>query len=69
MLNLTVLDAAKIMHKDPEYIRKGLRTGRLPFGSAIYVSKKRYSYHISASKFAVYMGITEQELEGLIYGR
>lgn len=66
MIKLSVIDAAKIMKKDPQFIRKGLRTGRLPFGSAIYVHKKRYSYYISPIKFANYLGITEERLKELI---
>ncbi len=66
MTTMTVLDAARIMHKDPQYIRKGLRTGRLPFGSALYVHPKRYSYHVCAGKFATYLGISLKDLEELL---
>lgn len=51
---LSVKEVAHIMEKDPQYVRKGLQTGRLPFGTAVKKSS-RWSYHISPVLFAEYM--------------
>ncbi len=63
METISVIEAAKIMHKDPSYIRIGLQQGTLPFGSAIQVADHKYSYHISPNRFAEYMGISLEKLE------
>lgn len=55
--------AAKIMQVNGMYVRMGLRCGRLPIGSAIQETGKRWTYHISPGKLAEYLGITLQELE------
>ena len=38
--NVPVNVAAKIMHKDPMFVRKGLQNGFLPFGTAFKKPKK-----------------------------
>ncbi len=63
MESISVIEAAHIMHKDPQFVRAGLQKGQLPFGSAVRVSNQRYSYYISPQKFAEYIGISYQELE------
>lgn len=53
---MKVVDAAAKLNKSPEYVRMGLQTGRLPFGTAVKVSQHRWSYHISEKLFREYAG-------------
>ena len=55
---LTTKQAARLLHKNEEYIRRGLRENRpgFEFGSAVKTSKK-WSYCIYANKFAEVTGI------------
>lgn len=53
---MKVIDVAKKLGKSPEFVRIGLRTGRLPFGSAVQVSPNKWSYHVSDKLFKEYMG-------------
>lgn len=56
--NVPVTLAAKIMHKDPMFIRIGLQRGILPFGMAIKKSEtgKQFDYYISPKLFFEYTG-------------
>lgn len=54
---MKVVDAARIMGKDPQFIRIGLQRGLLPFGWAIKISPKRWSYYISPKLFEQYVGV------------
>lgn len=61
--NVPVRTAAKLMQKSEMFVRMGLRCGVLPFGVAIHASsKRRWTYHISPTKFAAYMGISPADL-------
>lgn len=53
-----VNEAAKIMHKDPMFVRIGLQNGTLPFGVAFKKSKnnEQYDYYISPKLFYEYTG-------------
>ena len=51
------------MHKSPQFIRVGLQTGKLPFGSAVKVSK-RWNYIIYPEMFYQYIGVKEVEQNG-----
>lgn len=54
---LTVAEASCIMKKNKNFIRNGLRNGKLPFGTAFQLEKScRYNYYISAHKFWEYTG-------------
>lgn len=53
---MKVTEAAKIMGKDPQFVRIGLQRGLLPFGWAIKISPGRYSYFISDKLFGEYVG-------------
>ncbi len=46
-----VIRAAQILGKSPQFIRCGLRAGKLPFGIAVKGKGKTYSYHISPKLF------------------
>lgn len=54
---ITVLQAAKLMGVDPQFIRVGIQQGVLPFGWAVMVGTKQYSYYISPKLFYEYTGI------------
>ena len=56
--NMTVEQAASLMGVSPQYIRAGLQQERLPFGYAVKVSARRYTYFISRNKFMEFTGIT-----------
>ncbi len=59
--NMTVTEAAELMGVSPQFVRVGLQKGVLPFGYAVQVSSKRYTYFISKQKFKEYTGISEAE--------
>ena len=56
--NVPVTIAAKVMHKDPMFIRIGLQRGLLPFGVAIKKDEygKQYDYYISPKLFFEFTG-------------
>lgn len=54
---LTIAEASRLMGATPQFIRLGLQKGVLPFGFAVQMSPKRYTYYISREKFAEYLGI------------
>ena len=51
---LTVKQVSDIMNVSQQYIRIGLQTNRLPFGTAVKLSSK-WTYHISPNLFKEYM--------------
>ena len=55
MNKISIQEAAKMMHKDPTYVREGLRQQILPFGAAVK-RRSKYSYYISPEKFFNYIG-------------
>ena len=54
---LSIAEAAKLMGASEQFIRIGLQRGILPFGYAIQMSRKRYTYVIIKQKFIEYTGI------------
>lgn len=56
VFNLPVWLAAKLMQKNPIWIRQGLQEGRFPWGYAVQTG--RWNYWISSKKFEEYTGIT-----------
>lgn len=56
---LTPEQAAKIIGKDPDYIRVGLQLRRFDFGSAVPPKEggRNWSYNIIESKFLKYADI------------
>lgn len=51
---MTTREAAKIIHKTPQYVRLGLQQQRLPFGSAVQKPDGRWSYDIVPKKVYEY---------------
>lgn len=54
LYNVPVAVAAKRLGKSQQFIRVGLQTQRLPFGTAVFI--KRWSYHISPKLLDEYIG-------------
>ena len=52
-----VAEAARLMGVSQQFIRVGLQKEKLPFGCAIRMSNKKYTYFISKQKFTEYTGI------------
>ena len=50
-IKLSVEEAAKLMDVSPQFIRIGLQRGVFPWGYAVQVSGRRYSYFINRAKF------------------
>jgi len=58
--SMSVEEAASIMGKSMQFVRIGLQRERLPFGSAVKMSKK-WTYYISRSKFFEYIGCDQSD--------
>lgn len=56
MDTLKIKEAAQQLNKSEQWIRIGLQQQILPFGHAVKVSPKRWSYHISDKLFKEYIG-------------
>ena len=54
---ISIAMAAKLMNVSRQFIRVGLQCGKLPIGSAIQISGRKYTYYISPKKFTEYTGI------------
>ena len=52
---VSVVEAAQRMGVSPSYVRMGIRCGRLPFGTAVQMGKKRWTYHIVPTAFEKYL--------------
>ena len=52
---MKISEAARLLGKSPQFVRMGIRSGTLPIGAAVKVSK-RWSYYISPEKVAELMG-------------
>lgn len=65
-LRITVYKAAELLGKSPQFIREGLRQGKLNIGTAVNVNGKRWNFYISAGKLADFMGINKEELIELL---
>lgn len=53
---MKIVDVARKLGKSPDFVRMGLQLGRLPFGTAVKVSEKRWSYHVSEKLLNDYLG-------------
>ena len=58
MKNVSVVEAARILGKSPQFVRVALQTGAAHFGVAVKMSSK-YTYHISRAKIYEYLGMEE----------
>lgn len=62
---LKVTEAAKLMHKNPCFVRQGLIDKRFSFGSAVY-QNGRWNFYINRQKFFDETGIRLAEQEDKI---
>lgn len=53
---ITTAEAARCLGKSSQFIRLGLQSGRLPFGTAVLGNEGTWNYHISPAKFRDYIG-------------
>ena len=54
---ITPAEAGKVIRKNAEFIRAGLRQQRFPFGTAVQSKTGQWNYTIIKSKFLDYVGI------------
>lgn len=55
---MKVAEAAKLMHKNPCFVRQGLIDKRFGFGSAVF-NNGRWNFYINRKKFFEETGIRE----------
>lgn len=54
---ITVAAAARILGKPPQFVREGLKSQRLPIGTAVkYDGSSKWTYHISEHLLELYVG-------------
>lgn len=67
---VSVAAAALLLGKPAQYVRHGLRTRRLPIGSATSsvgaTGKERWTYHVSPGLLAWYSGATAEQLASAV---
>lgn len=56
MEKITIKEAAGLMNCSEQFIRVALQQGKLPFGTAIKMSKRNYTYYINPNQFYSYIG-------------
>ena len=56
---MTPAEAGKIIHKNAEFVRAGLRLGRFDFGTAVESKSGQWNYIIFKNKFLEYVGLKE----------
>lgn len=60
---ISVAEAAELMGVSQQFIRVGLQKKELPFGTAVQITRKKYTYFISRSQFNEYLGIRDLKRE------
>lgn len=55
---ITVADAARVLGKDPQFVRIGLQNGKLPIGVAFKTDEdnSKYDYYISPKQLQDFTG-------------
>lgn len=56
---LTIAEAAELMGVSQQFIRVGLQKRIFPWGYAVQISAKRYTYFISKQKFYEALGLKD----------
>jgi hypothetical protein len=59
--NVPIEKAADMLGKSQQFIRIALQKGVAPFGFAVQISNKKWTYHISPKKLEEYIG-TEKDV-------
>ena len=58
---LSIQRAAELMGVSAQFLRVGIQEGKFPFGTAVKVTGRRYSYYISPARFTEFTGIPVTE--------
>ena len=58
---MTIDEASELMGVSKQFVRVGLQKGIFPWGYAVQVSSKRYTYFISRQKFYETEGIAPSQ--------
>lgn len=58
---VTIREAAKRLHKSEQFVRIGLQRNILPFGVAMQISNKKWTYYISPGKLREFIGGEDHE--------
>lgn len=53
--NISVKEASEMLGVSQPFIREGLKSGRLPIGSAVQINEGRWTFHISPGLLKEYM--------------
>lgn len=56
-MTMSIAEASMLMGVSRQFVRVGLQKGILPFGYAVQISSKRFTYFISRQKFYEHTGI------------
>ena len=64
-MRLTVKETAQLMGASTDFVRRGLRQGVLPFGSAV-ACNARWTYYIDSRKLAAYLRREPNMLEKVV---
>lgn len=56
--NVTVEEVAHLIGKSPQFIRIGLQKGIFPWGYAVNITGRRWTYWINAEKFKQVEGVS-----------
>ena len=59
--NMTIEEASSLMGVSRQFVRVGLQQGIFPFGYAVKISARRFTYFISRQKFTEHTGIEERK--------
>jgi len=57
MKKITIKEAAQLMNCSEQFLRVALQQGKLPFGIAVKMSKRNYTYYINPKQFYDYIEI------------
>lgn len=56
MERITIQQAAERLKCSPQFLRVALQQGKLPFGVAVKMSKRNYTYYINENKLNEFIG-------------
>lgn len=59
MEKITIKKAAELLNCSEQFIRVALQQGKLPFGIAVKMSKRNYTYYINPKQFYEYLRLPE----------
>jgi hypothetical protein len=57
MGKITIKKAAELLNCSEQFLRVALQQGKLPFGTAVKMSKRNYTYYINPNQFYEFIGL------------